>query len=201
MPNSTAASPHPINAPIPTLKPASSAKDAPVSDNSLEPCTAKDICRITMNGPIKPDTNASSAAASSACCTKSRPSRSAVTSNAKRFDKSSDSRSVMGMSARVPGVIEVLADHDVAAADLHHFDVCAVQLGQRPGCHHLFDAADAESAVDEIQHPVHELQDGVHLVGDEQQRGVGLATPLVDQRGHQSRVGGVEVQQRLVAQQ
>src|SRR5262249_35434042 len=130
MPNSTAASPHPTNAPIPTLNPASSAKDAPVSDNSLEPCTANDICRITMNGPIKPDTNASSAAASSACCTKSRPSRSAVTSKAKRFDTSSESRSVMGMPARVSRVVEVLADHDVAAADLHDFDIGAVQLGQ-----------------------------------------------------------------------
>jgi hypothetical protein len=52
---------------MPTLKPASSAKDAPVSDNSLEPCTANDIWRITMNGPIRPDTSASTAAASSAC--------------------------------------------------------------------------------------------------------------------------------------
>src|SRR6201999_794540 len=131
MPNRTAASPHPSNAPMPTLKPASSAKDAPVSDNSLEPCTANDICRITMNGPIKPDTNASSAAASSACCTKSRPSRSAVTSKAKRFDTSSESRSVMGMPARVSRVVEVLADHHVATADLHHFDVRSIQLGQR----------------------------------------------------------------------
>ena len=54
MPNSTAATRLPTRAPAPTLSPVSSAKAAPVKDNSLEPCTANDICRITMNGPIKP---------------------------------------------------------------------------------------------------------------------------------------------------
>src|SRR6185437_7432156 len=167
MPNSTAASPHPTNAPIPTLNPASSAKDAPVSDNSLEPCTANDICRITMNGPIKPDTNASSAAASSACWTKSRPSRSAVTSNANRCVSRSVSRSVIGVAGRMARMIEVLADHDVTTADLGHFDVGAIQRGQRLGGHHLVDGADAEPAVDQVQHPIHERQNGIDFVGDE----------------------------------
>ena len=67
------------------MKPASSANAAPVSENSLEPCTANDIWRITMNGPINPAINASSAAASRACWTKSRPSRSAVMSKENRL--------------------------------------------------------------------------------------------------------------------
>ena len=96
---------------MPTLKPASSANEAPVSDSSLEPCTANDICRITMNGPISPATNASSAAASRACCTKSRPSRSAVMSNENRLASRWESLSVMGVPEGVPGVVEVLA-HD-----------------------------------------------------------------------------------------
>ena len=66
-PNSIAASALPTSAPTPTLKPVSSANAAPVNDNSLEPWTANDICRITMNGPISPASNASNAAASNAC--------------------------------------------------------------------------------------------------------------------------------------
>src|ERR1700760_1679759 len=152
MPNNTAASPHPSRAPMPMLNPASSAKEAPVSENSLEPCTANDICRITMNGPIKPDTRANSAAASSACWTKSRLSRSAVTSNANSFDSISVRRSVMCVSARVTRVI-LLTDHHVAVADLHHLDIGLVQLGQGGRRHHLLDGADLEPAVDQIQHP------------------------------------------------
>ena len=84
MPNSAAARALPISAPTPTSNPISSAKAAPVSDNSLDPCTANDIWRITMNGPISPATSPSSAAASSACWTKSWRSRSAVMSKENR---------------------------------------------------------------------------------------------------------------------
>ena len=79
MPNSTAAIRLPTRAPAPTSRPVSSAKAAPVKDNSLEPCTANDICRITMNGPINPATNASSAPATIACWTNPRPNKSTVT--------------------------------------------------------------------------------------------------------------------------
>src|SRR3954452_14871223 len=137
MPNSTAAKPHPTSAPMPTLNPASRAKAAPVSDNSDDPCTANDIWRITMNGPINPDTRASSAAANSACWTKSRCSKSAVTSNEKRLANRSVSRSLMVVSARVTGVVQMLADDYVAATDLDHLDVGTVQLGQRNRRHYL----------------------------------------------------------------
>src|SRR3954463_13399020 len=170
-PNSTAARPQPTSAPIPTLKPASNAKAAPVSDNSEDPCTANDICRITMNGPISPEPRASKAAASSACWTKSRRSRSAVMSNENRLASSSVSRSFIGMSARVARVVEMFADHDVAATDLDHLDVGPVQLGQRRRRHHLFYGADPEPAVDQIQHPIHIRQNRIDLVGDEQHRG------------------------------
>src|SRR6476620_10334567 len=136
MPNRMAAIADPRRAPTPMLKPTSSANAAPVSDNSLDPCTATDIWRITINGPITPDTRASSAEASRACCTKSRLSRSAVTSKAKTFDNRWASFSLMGVPARAVGVVMVVvvlalfADDDVAAADLHHLDVGAVQLGE-----------------------------------------------------------------------
>src|SRR5215207_344172 len=193
-PNSTAAKAHPTSEPIPTLKPANSAKAAPVSDNSDDPCTANDICRITMSGPMRPESRASSAAASSACCTKSRRSRSAVMSNENRLASSSVSRSLMFVAARVTRVV-LLADDDVAAADLDHLDVGAVQLRQRRRRHHFFHGADPESAVDQIQNPIHVWQNGIDFVGDEQHRGVGLATALVDQRRHQPGVGRIEVQQ------
>ncbi|SLJ82769.1 Uncharacterised protein [Mycobacteroides abscessus subsp. abscessus] len=56
---------------MPTPMPASSAAAAPVSDSSLVPCTAKDICLLMISGPIAPASRPSSAAASTACCTKS----------------------------------------------------------------------------------------------------------------------------------
>src|SRR5215208_6854112 len=199
-PNSTAAKPQPTSAPTPTLKPASSAKAAPVSDNSDDPCTANDIRRITMNGPINPDTRASSAAANNACWTKSRCSKSPVMSNEKRLANRSVSRSLMVVSARVSRVVEVLADDDVSFTDLDHLDVGAVELGQRRRRHHLFDGSDAESAVDQIEHSIHILQNRIHLVRDEQHGGAGLAAAMVDQRGHQAGVGRVEVQKRLVAE-
>ena len=67
--------------------------------------------------------------------------------------------------------------------------------------HHLLDGADLESAVDQIEHPVHVRQDRVDLVGDDEHRGAGVPAAPVDQRGHQLGVGRVEGQQRLVAQQ
>src|SRR6476661_4634624 len=154
---------------------------------------------MTMKGPINPATRASSAAASSACWTKSRRSRSAVMSNEKRWASRSASRSLMDMSARVTGVVEVFADHHIAAADLYHRDVCAIQLRQRRRGHHLLDGADAEPAVDQIKHPIHVRQNGIDLVGDKQHRGLGLASARIDEGGHHAGVGRVEVEQRLVA--
>src|SRR3954454_9398841 len=165
-PNSTAASPQPTSAPIPTLKPASKAKAAPVSDNSDDPCTANDICRITMNGPIRPETSASRAAAKIACWTKSRPSRSAVTSKENRWARSSVSPSLMVVSARVTRVV-FFADDDETASDLDHLDVGPVQLRQHRRRHHLFHGTDAEPAVNQIQHSIHIRQNGIDLVGDE----------------------------------
>src|SRR5690242_5917256 len=186
-PNSTAARALPTSAPRPTLSPVSKANDAPVRDSSLDPCTAKDICRMTMNGPIAPASSANRAAASRACCTKSRRSRSAVTSKANSCESISVRRSDMVVSARI-------SDHDVLLADLHDLDVGPVELREGRRGHHLGDGADAEAAVDQIEHPV-------DLVGDEQDRSTCLAAPLVDQRGDQPGVGRVEVEQRFVAQQ
>src|ERR1700712_102659 len=176
MPNKMAANAEPTNAPIPTLKPVSSAKDAPVRDNSLDPCTAKDICRMTMNGPTSPASNASRAAANNACWTKSRRSRSRVMSKDNRWPRTSVSRSVMIVPARVAGVVDVLADDDVLLADLDHLDVGAVELGERGGRHHLGDGTDSEPAVDQVQHAIHVWQNGIQLMGDEQYGGLGLAT-------------------------
>ena len=78
---------------------------------------------MTMNGPISPATNARRAAAISACWTKSRVSRSAVTSKANRLSSRWVSLSLMGVPVGVSGVIEVLADDDVAVADLDHLDI------------------------------------------------------------------------------
>ena len=93
------------------------------------------------------------------------------------------------------------ADHEVTVFDLDHLDVGAVQLRQRLGGHHLLDGADPESAVDQIQHPVHVRQDRVDLVGDDDDRGAGVAAAAVDQLRHQLGVGRVQRQQRFVAQQ
>ena len=83
---------------------------------------------MTMKGPIRPATSANRAAASSACWTKSRPSRSAVTSKANRCASRSASRSFMGVPTRVAGMVDVLPDDDVPAVHLHHLDVGAVEL-------------------------------------------------------------------------
>ncbi len=61
--------------------------------------------------------------------------------------------------------------------------------------------ADAELSVDEIENTVDERQDRVDLVGDEQYRGVVVAAPPVDERGHQVLVRDVETEQRFVAQE
>ena len=45
--------------------------DAPVSDSSDVPCTANDICRLTINGPITPARRPRIAPAIRACWTKS----------------------------------------------------------------------------------------------------------------------------------
>ncbi|SKX92353.1 Uncharacterised protein [Mycobacteroides abscessus subsp. abscessus] len=57
--------------PMFTLMPASSAAAAPVTDSSLAPCTANDICRTTISGASTPPSSPSSASASMACSTKS----------------------------------------------------------------------------------------------------------------------------------
>src|SRR5918995_6138686 len=126
-----------------------------------------------MNGPITPATRASSAAAINACWTKSRPSRSTVTSKANRCARRSASRSFMGVPARVTRMVDVLTDHDVAAVHLHHLDVGAVELRKGVGRHHFVDGADPEPSVDQIQHPIYKGQNRIHLMRDEQHRGVG----------------------------
>ena len=83
---------------------------------------------MTMNGPIRPATRASRAAARTACCTKSRRSRSAVISNANRLCNRWVSLSFMGMPVGVSGMVQMLADNDVPITYLHNLDVGPVQL-------------------------------------------------------------------------
>ena len=99
------------------------------------------------------------------------------------------------------GMVDVLTDDDVPAVHLHHLDVGAIQLRQGRRGHHLLDRANPEPPVDQIEHPIHIGQNGIHLVGDKQHRRIGVASTLVDQRGHQPRIGRVEVEQRFVTQQ
>ena len=70
-PKTAAAMTAPMTPPRFTLNPISRAAAAPVTDSSLAPCTAKDICRATMSGPSRPPRRPSSTIASSACCMKS----------------------------------------------------------------------------------------------------------------------------------
>src|SRR5512139_1791064 len=148
MPNSTAATRLPIRAPAPTLSPVSNAKAAPVKDSSLEPCTAKDICRITTNGPISPATSASSAPATNACWTNPRLRRSAVTSKAKRLCSSSSRASLMAEP--------LVSHHHVLPPHSDHVDGRAVERRQILRRHHLVDRTDAEPSVDQVEHPVDE---------------------------------------------
>ena len=127
-PKSIAAKALPTSPPSPTLRPVSKANAAPVSESSLDPCTANDICRMTMNGPIRPATSDSRAAARRACCTKSRRSRSAVMSNANRLCSRCVSLSFMGVPVGVTGMVEMLTDNDVPATYLHNLDIGPVQL-------------------------------------------------------------------------
>ena len=60
--------------PMTTLKPTSSAKDAPAKDSSLIPCTANVRSRIITKTPINPPISPSSAPAMIEFC--SRPSSS-----------------------------------------------------------------------------------------------------------------------------
>src|SRR5690349_7309924 len=132
-----------------------------------------------MKGPTRPATRARSADAINACWTKSRPSKSAVTSNAKTCASRSASRSFMRVPHRVTGVVDVLADDDVATVDLHHLNVGTVQLRQGVRGHHLGDGANPKPAIDEVEHPINIGQNRIHLVGDEEHCGVGVSSPLV----------------------
>ena len=101
----------------------------------------------------------------------------------------------------VRGVRAVRPDHDQPVAHAQHVDLCAVELRQHRRGHHLVRPPDPEAAVHQVQHPVHQRQDRVDLVGDEHDGGAGRPPPLVDQRGDAGLVGQVEREQRLVAQQ
>ncbi len=79
-PSRRAATTAPASAPYPTPTPSSSAAAAPVKASSAVPCTANDMRRMTMSGPNVPATSPSTAAASSAVRTKSKPSSSIVRS-------------------------------------------------------------------------------------------------------------------------
>ena len=68
-------------------------------------------------------------------------------------------------------VASVAGDYDLVVLAGDHLDVGSVQLRQRRGGHHLFGAADPESAVHQVQHAVHQGQYRVDLVRDEQDRG------------------------------
>src|SRR5581483_6965127 len=193
MPNSTAATRLPASAPAPRFNPVSNAKAAPVNDNSADPCTANDICRITINGPISPAINASKTAAITACWTNPRRRRSAVTSNANMLCSSCVRLSLM---TETP-----VAHHYVLPAHPQDINLGAVEHRQVLRRHHLVDCAHPEPAVDQVQHSIDERQNGVDLVRDEQHRGVGITSPLVDQLRNMLCASRIQVQQGLVTQE
>ena len=67
-PNAAATTRDPSSAPVTASPAMSSPAAAPVNDSSAVPCTAKDILRVTTNGPMIPEMSAISAHAISACC-------------------------------------------------------------------------------------------------------------------------------------
>ena len=185
----------PATAPRLTLTPTSSAAAPPVNASSAVPCTANAMPRATISGASTPATSPSSAAASSALCTKPWPSSSPVPVKVKRRSITSPPRGGSDHVRRVG------ADDDEPSAHPQHVDVGAVERRERGRGHHLVGGADAEAAVHEVEHAVDERQHRVDLVRDEHDGRVGRASPPVDEVRDDLLVGEVEREQRLVAQQ
>lgn len=91
--------------------------------------------------------------------------------------------------------------HHDPAPDADDIDLCAVQLRQSRGAHHLVRRPDPVPAPCQIEHAVHQAQDGVDLVRDEDDGGAGAAAPLFHQAGEGALVVQVEGEQGFVAEQ
>ena len=85
--------------------------------------------------------------------------------------------------------------------DAEDIDVRAVQLGHPLRRQDLVGRSCRPPAVDDEQDVVDEIEDGVDVVGHEQDRPARLSLPAADQLGDLLLVMEVEVRQRLVAQQ
>ena len=177
----------------------SSAAAPPVKASSAVPCTANAIPRATISGASAPATSPSTRAGDQRVLhERAAPSSSPVPSKVKsRLSTSFMARPRRGSARRCSS----RADDDQPAAHLHHVDPRPVELREHRRRHDLRGRADPEPPVHEVEHPVHQRQHRVDLVGDEQHGGAGGAAPLVDQSGDGALVGEVEREQRLVAQQ
>ena len=85
-----------------------------------------------------------------------------------------------------------LTHHHVTAIGLEHAHRGPVQGGEGLAGHDLFDRADREPAVRQVEHTIHMLNDGVDFVGHEHHRHAAFTVETVNQLSHSVLV--VEVQ-------
>ena len=185
----------PTSAPTSGLLATSSPATAPVKASSLVPCTAKAMERVMTNGPMQP------------AAERHEERRLEGVLGEAELEEVADAhqcrvpRSVVGVAARLGGQLVLGAHHEVAVPHLDHVDLDAVEVGQALAGQDLAGGARWPSARDQVEDAVDIGQDGVHLVGHEDDGGPAAAPALVDQAGHGALAGQVEGQEGLVAQE
>ncbi len=92
-------------------------------------------------------------------------------------------------------------DDDHASVHAQHVDVMAVEPAEHIGADDLRDRAAGRASGGQIDDPVHRRQEGIHLVGGDQNRDLLLGSDAPEQRHHLLGAAEVEVGQRLVEEQ
>src|SRR5699024_861490 len=93
------------------------------------------------------------------------------------------------------------SDHHQLVADAGDGDVGAVEVGKGFAGHDFVDGAHAVPVRGDVEDPVAGVEDGVDAVGDEHDGGAVLAAARFEAPDRVALGGGVEAEQRFVAEQ
>ena len=108
---------------------------------------------------------------------------------------------VVGVGTGLGRQLVLGADDEVAVAHLDHVDFDPVERAEALAGQDLGGGADGPAPAHQVKDAVHVGQDGVDLVGDEDDGRARAAAALVDEVGDGPLAGQVECQEGLVAQQ
>jgi len=140
---------------------------SPAVATSVRACPAKDCPRSTVKMPTTPDTTDTSA-----------PSRRAV--RTVPFENSPGSRIQRTITRAPPRMVShqriaalIATSHDEhATVNAQHVDVMAVERTQHLGLDDFFGRATRHTPIGDVDHPVHDWQQWVHLVRRQENRHV-----------------------------